>query len=287
MDNLKGMGAMTLAMLTFAIADMFIVMAAPHVPIGQLVVIFGLFGVPILVAITRFRGIRLLSPALLTRPILLRNLTEIWATIGIIFALANLDFSLVSAVMQANPLLVTLGAAFFLGEPVGWRRWTAILVGLAGVLIILRPGTGAVEASAILAVIATLGLSARDLVTRIVPREIPSLFVATWGFASTIPAGLILMPFTGGWTVPPPQAIGFLAASSVFGAAAYLTITLAMRYGDIAVVTPFRYSRLIFAFAIALLVFGETPDAWTWIGAGIVVATGVYTLLREGRRRAA
>ena len=118
------------------------------------------------------------------------------------------------------------------------------------------------------------------------PREIPSLQIATYGFASTVPAGLVLSTFTGGWVAPSVETLLALACAAVMGAGAYLSITTAMRLGDVAVVTPFRYTRLIFAFAIAMLVFGERPDLWTWVGSAIVIATGLYTLLREGQSRA-
>lgn len=286
MDNLKGMGWMTVAMLTFALADMFIVIAARELPPGQIVVLFGALGVPLLAGLALWRGVPLISNVFWQRPVIIRNLAEIWGTMAVIVALSTLPFSLVSAVLQANPLLVTLGAAVFLGERVGWRRWLAILVGLGGVLLILRPSADFASVT-LLAVIAVLGLSARDLCTRFVPRDIPSLQIATYGFASTIPAGLILSTFTGGWVSVSAGNLGALACAAAMGATAYVSITAAMRMGDVAVVTPFRYTRLIFAFAIAMVVFGERPDIWTWIGSAIVIATGIYTLLREGRTRRA
>lgn len=286
MDNLKGMGWMSFAMLTFALADMFIVIAARELPPGQIIVFFGLLGVPMLASLALWRGVPLISSNFVKRPVMVRNLAEIWGTIGVIYALSILPFSLVSSILQANPLLVTLGAALFLREHVGWRRWTAILIGLLGVLIILRPSGTDFDMRALLAVIAVTGLSARDLCTRFVPKDVPSLQVATYGFASTIPAGFILSALAGGpWVTPSLTTLAVLAGAAVMGASAYLAITNAMRVGDVAVVTPFRYTRLIFAFAIAMVVFGERPDLWTWVGSAIVIATGIYTLLREGRNR--
>ena len=286
MENLRGIAWMTLAMLTFALADMFIVIAARTLPPGQIVVMFAAFGTPLLAVYARSRGVRLVSPVLFTRPILIRNAAEIWGTMAVVYAFANLPFSTVSAVLQAAPLLVTLGAAVFLREPVGWRRWSAIFVGLAGVLLILRPSP---EAGwlILLAVVAVTGLSARDLATRFVPREIPSLQVATYGFGSTIIGGLLLTALTGDLVLPGARDTAACAAAALFGAVAYFSITTAMRQGDIATIAPFRYTRLIFAFTIAALVFGERPDLLTWLGAGIVVVAGIYTLAREALRRRA
>ncbi|MEM9319132.1 MAG: DMT family transporter [Pseudomonadota bacterium] len=287
MDNLRGIIWMTLAMLTFALADMFIVLSADTVPTGQIVVTFGLFGAPLLAGYAKLQGVKLLSPVLFTRPVIIRNLAEIWGTLAVVTALANLPFALVSAVLQATPLLVTLGAAVFLRESVGWRRWLAIFVGLFGVLLILRPDQAGGEHGILLllAILAVTGLSARDLSTRFVPKSIPSVQLASYGFFSTIPAGLILMAFTGELVPPTPATTAMLFGAAVFGAIAYFSITTAMRQGDIAVVTPFRYTRLIFAFTIAAIVFGEQPGLSTWFGSAIVIATGLYTLAREARAR--
>ena len=287
MENFRGIAWMVLAMLTFALADMLIVISAQTIPPGQVVLMFGLFGTPLLAAYAKWRGIVLLSAVLISRPVLIRNAAEIWGTMAVIFALANLPFSLVSSVIQAAPLLVTLGAALFLGEVVGWRRWSAITIGLAGVLLILEPWSAGQENGLLLllAVVAVTGLSARDLATRFVPKEVPSLQIATYGLGSTIPAGLLLILLTDNYTVPSLAEAAPMFGAATFGAVAYFSITTAMRLGDIAVVTPFRYTRLIFAFTIAAFVFGERPGPFTWIGAAIVIATGIYTLAREARRR--
>lgn len=288
MENLRGIAFMILAMANFAVADMFIVLTSDTLPPGQIVLMFGAFGTPLLMGYAWSRGIRLWSPVLWTRPILVRNAAEIWGTMAVIFAFANLPFSLVSSVIQASPLLVTLGAAVFLAETVGWRRWLAVTIGLFGVLLILEPWAATAENGMmlLLAVVAVAGLSARDLATRFVPKDVPSLQVACYGIASTIPAGLILIAITGDFVWPEWRETAMMMASAVFGAVAYFAITIAMRLGDIAVVTLFRYTRLLFAFTIAALVFGERPGSFTWIGAAIVIATGIYTLLRERRRMA-
>jgi drug/metabolite transporter (DMT)-like permease len=210
------------------------------------------------------------------------------ATVGFVSALALIPLSTLSAVIQANPLLVTLGAAFFLGEAVGWRRWLAIFVGLFGVLLIIRPGTAGVRRQSIwLAVVAAVGLSLRDLATRPVPRTVPTTLLASYSFR-----------LRGAWRAPDhplPRAgpsgargAGLAGAGHPLGLVAIFSITAAMRVGDVSAVTPFRYTRLVFALVIAFFVFGERPDAWTLIGAAIVVASGLYSFWREAQvRRAA
>lgn len=286
MDNIRGMAWMTLAMLGFALADMFIKFASETLPVGQILAMFGLGGALVFGTLAKREGVRLISPVLLMRPVIIRNLSEMGATIGVVKAIALIPFSTFSAIIQANPLLVTLGAALFLGEPVGWRRWTAIFVGLIGVMIIIRPGLEGFDANVWFAVMGVVFLSARDLATRPVPTTISTAQLSTYSMAAIIPAGLGLLAFSGGAAWPSPIIWGAMLGAIVMGLVAYFSITKAMRVGEISAVTPFRYTRLIFALIIALVIFGERPDAWTLIGAAIVIATGLYSFAREARLRA-
>ncbi|MBF9050067.1 EamA family transporter [Roseobacter sp. HKCCD9010] len=286
MDNIRGMAWMTLAMLGFALADMFIKFASETLPVGQILAMFGLGGALVFGILAKREGVRLISPVLLMRPVIIRNLSEMGATIGVVTAIALIPFSTFSAIIQANPLLVTLGAALFLGEPVGWRRWTAIFVGLIGVMIIIRPGLEGFDANVWFAVMGVVFLSARDLATRPVPTTISTAQLSTYSMAAIIPAGLGLLAFSGGAAWPSPIIWGAMLGAIVMGLVAYFSITKAMRVGEISAVTPFRYTRLIFALIIALVIFGERPDAWTLIGAAIVIATGLYSFAREARLRA-
>jgi drug/metabolite transporter (DMT)-like permease len=285
MDNLKGMGWMTLAMLAFALTDMVIVFLSREMPVGQILFLFGLGGALVFGIVAKLGGHVWLSPVLLARPVMLRNLAEAFATASFVSALALIPLSVLSAIIQANPLIVTLGAALFLGERVGWRRWLAIGIGLAGVLIIIRPGTDAFDPAILLAVLAVIGLSLRDLATRPVPREVPTSLLASYSFATVSLTGLGIMAATGTLGLPRAELWGGAAGAVGFGLVAYFAITAAMRIGDIAAVTPFRYTRLVFALVIAVFVFDEDPDAATLIGAAIVIATGLYTFWRESRAR--
>ena len=134
-ENLRGIGLMVLSMALFALEDVFLKLAAVHMPTGQLVLLSGLLGMPIFMLITWRAGGRTLSPRLGHPAVLARNLGEMVGTVGYITALASVPLATVSAVLQALPLAVTLIAALFMNEPVGWRRWSAILVGFCGVLL--------------------------------------------------------------------------------------------------------------------------------------------------------
>ncbi|SFE22918.1 DMT family transporter [Roseivivax sediminis] len=284
MDNLRGISLMVLAMAAFAVEDAFIKAAAHAVPTGQILVTIGAVGGGAFALYARSRGVRLFGPVLWSRAVILRNVTEIFGTLGFVTAITTIPLATASAIAQAVPLVITAGAAFIFGETVGWRRWSAVLAGLAGVLIILRPGLSAFDPNTLWAVLAVVGLAGRDLASRAVPREVSHLQLATYGLLTAIPSGLLLMPFTGAPVMPAPPAAGLLACAIAVGGVAYYAITSATRTGDIAVVTPFRYTRILFALLIGLAVFGEIPDLATLAGAALIVASGTYTLLRERAR---
>lgn len=285
-DSLRGMALMTLSMALFATADAFIkALSATH-PQGQIVLVAGIGGT-IAFALAAMAARQAPVTRDIAHPgVLARIATEAVGTVGIVTALALAPLSVVVAIMQSVPLIVTLGAALVLGETVGWRRWAAIAVGLAGVLLILRPGGGEVTASALWAVLAAVCLAARDLCTRLVPPSATNLQLGVWGFAGLIPAGALLLAFGA---APPgpftPGAIGLFAAITLLTVGAILAITMSMRMGDVSAIAPFRYTRLIFGLALAVFWFGERPDAATWAGAAIVALAGLYAVLRERRVR--
>ncbi|MCC5969711.1 MAG: DMT family transporter [Pararhodobacter sp.] len=284
MNNLRGSLMMVAAMAGFAIEDAVIKYLAASLPVGQIMVLIGLSGALVFGLIAHRRGYSLFVPEVLRGAVLVRNLTEMLGAAAFVMAIVLAPLAAVTAILQAMPLVVTLGAALFLGEPVGWRRWSAILIGFAGVVLIVRPGSADFDPASLLAVIAVLALSARDLATRRVPVRVHSLQLSGWGFAMVAPAGLLLMVAAGAAPVMPVASQwGWLAAALGAGILAYAALVSATRLGDIAVTTPFRYSRLIFAMLIGFVIFGEIPDAMTLAGSALVVGAGLYTLWRQLR----
>jgi drug/metabolite transporter (DMT)-like permease len=283
MENLRGSIIMVLAMAGFALEDLFVKRLADSLPVGQIIMLLGLGGALVFGIVTRAQGRRLWSRDLLSRAVLLRNLGELIATFGFVTAIALTPLSSASAILQATPLAVTLGAALFFREAVGWKRWTAILVGFGGVLMVIRPGFEGFEPASLFAVQAVIGLAIRDLATRAVPRSISSMQLSTYAFATLVPTGLILLAFGGTPSLPSAIAWRDLALALSFALAAYYGIVAAMRLGDVSVITPFRYSRLIFALIIGVTVFNERPDVWTLTGAAIIIASGLFTFWRERR----
>jgi len=282
MDNLRGAGIMVLAMLGFAIEDGLIKLLAGALPVGQIIGLLGLGGAIVFAVLCRVRGETLWDAGFLAPIVMLRNLAELVGTLGFVTAIALIPLSTASAILQAAPLLVTLGAALFLQEQVGWRRWAAILVGFCGVLMIIRPGTSDFDWLSLFAVQGVVGLAIRDLATRRVAITVSSMQLSFMAFLMLIPASAILLVAGGIAPVAPTLAqTGLIGASVLIGALAYFGITYAMRIGEISFVTPFRYSRMVFALIIGLAFFDENPGALTLWGATIIIASGLYTLWRE------
>ncbi|WP_394345608.1 DMT family transporter [Aliigemmobacter aestuarii] len=283
-DNLRGSLYMVAAMAGFAIEDMFLKSAARVLPTGQVILIMGLSGVLVFGLMARSRGEAILPAAVLSRPMLIRSVFEIAGRLFYSLSLALTTLSATSAILQATPLVVVAGAAVLFGERVGWRRWTAVIVGFLGVLIILQPGLEGFTPLSLLAVAGMIGFAGRDLATRAAPRTLSNRQLGVMGFAMLAIAGAIILGFTGGARMPDAATAANLAGCTAFGIAAYHALTHAMRTGEVSVVTPFRYTRLVFALILGAVVFGEQPDAATLTGSALIVAAGVYTLIRSRRR---
>jgi drug/metabolite transporter (DMT)-like permease len=212
----------------------------------------------------------------------LRIFGEMGGTVCYLTALMHIPIANATAILQALPLAVTLGAAVFLKEPVGWKRYTAIAIGFAGVVIIVRPGAEGFDAFALLAVVAVCFVTLRDLATRRLSGPVPSLFVAFGTAVAIMLFGAVMLPFTE-WKPVGSQDLLYLsvAAGSLFFG--YVFSVSSMRVGEVAFVAPFRYTILIWAILLGVVIFGDIPDVWTLLGASIIVATGVFTFYRERR----
>lgn len=275
---------MVAAMFGFAVEDMFLKSAAHAIPVGLILMIFGTGGMLCFAALTLHRGEPVLHPAILTKPIAIRAVFEVMGRLFYTLAIALTPLSSASAILQATPLMVVAGAALIFGETVDWKRWAAILVGFVGVLIILRPGLEGFTPASILAVLGMIGFAGRDLATRAAPPVLSNLQLGIYGFAMMVPTGAGLLAFSGGASVPGLTTSLQLFAATLVGVAAYYALTAAMRMGEVAVITPFRYTRLVFALVLGIAVFSENPDPMTLLGSAIIVGSGIYTLTQAKRR---
>ena len=285
--NMRGILLLTLSMAAFAAEDALIKLASDDLPAGQILLMIGVIGTPVFAIWGRLQGHRILTRQVLDGTMWLRNGFEVIGTLGFVTALTLIPLSTASAILQAAPIVVTAGAAIFLGEMVGWRRWTAIAVGFCGVLVILRPTGAGFDANALWAVVGVMGLAARDLVTRRMKASLPTMVVATWAFVTVAALGAGMLIASGGAALPDGPSLWYVLAAVSIGIGAYWCIIEATRAGDVAAVQPFRYTRLIFAMIIGVAVFGERPDLWTLVGAALIIGSGLYTFARERARKRA
>ena len=283
-DNLRGSVLMVIAMAVFALEDMFFKWSTGGIPIGQILFASGLFGWIVFAIMARRDGRRTFTRAALHPAVLWRNAGEMAGTFAYITALASVPLATVSAVLQAMPLAVTLRAVLFLGEQVGWRRWTAIGVGFIGVLLVIRPGMAGFDANLLWVLVTVPALALRDLASRRVPAAYSTAQVSAWGLMAVTALGAGMLIFGPAAVWPTAWETGALAGALVFGTIGYWAITAATRTGEVSVVAPYRYTRLIFAVLIGAFVFGEWPDATTLIGAGLIIGAGIYSFLRERAR---
>jgi drug/metabolite transporter (DMT)-like permease len=277
---------MVLSMIAFSVEDVFLKLAGGALPVSHVMVVFGGFGMAVFAVICAARRETPFARALICPSIILRFCFEVFGRLFFTLSLVLTAISSTVAILQATPLVVVAGAALVFGEKVSLGRWCGICVGLCGVLLILRPSAEAFSAPSVLAVLGMLGLALRDLATRAAPGSIPNATLGFWSFAAVVVAGLVYGIWDGPHALPPSRSVmPWLAAAALAGAVGYLALTEAMRTGDVSVVTPFRYTRLLCCAVFGVVVFGETVSATDMLGAALIVGSGVFVLLRSGRPR--
>ncbi|MES0824129.1 DMT family transporter [Ruegeria sp. SCP11] len=284
MNNVHGIVLVVVAMAAFALEDMFIKHLSVSVSTGQIMVVLGVVCGLVFVLMSLATRKRIFDPVAWKPLPLARAGTEAVGALTFVTALSLVDLSTVAAVFQALPLAVTMGAALFLGEKVGWRRWSAIGFGFMGVLMIIRPGFAGFQPESLFVVATVIAIAARDLITRQLDVRVASSVVAMQAYVAVALSGMALMVFFAQPVVPLEAAqIGPYLGAVGFGVIGYYGIVTAMRIGEASALTPFRYTRLIFSIAAGMLMFGERPDAITLVGATLIMGSGMYTFIRERR----
>lgn len=279
--NARGALIMMVAMAAFTINDSIMKTILVEIPLFQALFLRGCGAVLGLLAIARWVGeVRIRLPRRDWMLILIRSLSEVVAAWLFLRALQHMPLPNVTAILQSLPLVMTLAGAVFLGESVGWRRLVAILVGFVGVLLIVRPGTEGFDIYAMLALGSVVFVTLRDLVTRRLSQEVPGMTVAI-AMAAAVAIFGGLASLSEDWQPLSRDMTLRLMATVAFMILGYFTSVQAMRHGDLAVVAPFRYTGLLWALVLGVVMFGYWPDTLTLLGAGIVVATGIFTFYRE------
>ncbi len=279
--NQSGSLFMMGSMAAFTLNDSLVKLIGAAMPLPQLLVVRGAIACVLIYVLARQLGT--MRWDLGRRDwtlVILRSLSELAIAYFFLTALLVMPLANITAVLQVLPLTVTLGAALFFRERVGWRRLLAILIGFGGVVLIIRPGPEGFTDGTFYALAAVLCITARDLITRKISAGVPSIVVALCAMVAVFLSALVLS-FGVEWVPLTVLNLSLLAGAAVFIFAGFLCSVAAMRVGDIAVISPFRYSGLLWALVLGWFVFGDWPDPLTMVGAAIVVATGLFTLYRE------
>ena len=278
-ENVRGIVAMLGAMAAFSFGDALMKLASDRFPTGEVIFVRGLMSVGAIWWLAVRTG-AMADLHLLRLPYLpTRTLGDVAASLFFIAALGRLPLADASAILQTNPLAVTAGAALFLGEKVGWRRWAATAVGLLGVLMIIQPGSSAFSWASLLVIGAVLSSAMRDLVTRKMP-DIPTVLITGAAVVATAIASLALLPFET-WRMLRLLDYAVLAAAGACVLAGQFLVIISIRAGDVSAVVPFRYSAIVWALLLSFLIWHHLPNAMTMLGIVVVCGAGLYAFYRE------
>ncbi len=279
-ENMRGSALMALAMAGFGFNDITIKYLSSSLELGQIILIRGLFATLFIWVFAKATGKLRPVKVILQPAMIIRALGEVVATLTFLIALFHIPIANTTAILQALPLVVALGAAVFFGEAIGWRRIIAIATGFVGVLIIVRPGMEGFTIYSVMVLVTVIFAATRDLSTRFISKDIPSLFIALFTSVLVTIMGGVLSLFEN-WNPVGLSQLGFLALAAGFLIVAYSCVAAAMRVGDISVIVPFRYTILLYAIVAGIILFDEIPDTYTMIGVAMIVCTGIYTFYRE------
>ena len=274
---------MMMSMACFAVEDTFIKLLSARLPATQILFSIGFGGALITLVLAIVLNVNLADKILLNKHVISRTIADLFGALSFTSAMVLIPMSLLASILQATPLFVTLGAAILLGEKVGWRRWSAIFIGFLGVIIILQPGYGSFQLASLLGLAAVLCLALRDVVTRDMATEIPTLTVTFYACIAMGSAGFIAYPFFGPPIMPTTYEAIILICAAIIGLTGYFLLVLATREGDVSVIAPFRYLRLLFSLGLASLILGEELTLPILLGSLLVVSSGIYTFGRERR----
>lgn len=277
------MGALLMigSMAGFTINDTLVKMVGGEMPLSQILTLRGVVATLLIYLLARRSGSLRWNLAKGDWGLVAaRCVAELLSTYLFLTALMVTPLANLTAILQGLPLTITLGAALFFGEPVGWRRMSAILVGFCGILLIVRPGVDGFGSGTLYALGAVIAITARDLLTRRMSSEVPSMVVTLLASLTVLVFGLVASTQVT-WQPVTVNSLAIVTGAAVFIFVGYLCSVMTMRVGDVAFVSPFRYTGLLWALLLGWLVFGDWPDPLTLLGAAIVVATGLFTLYRE------
>lgn len=275
---LAGIGFMVLGTLLFALNDTLGKWLVATYAVGQVLAIRSLAGMALLAPFIRREGVKpVLKPA---RPWthVLRVLCATFEIGCFYWAVTLLPLADVMTYYLAGPIYVTAMSALVLGERVGWRRWTAIAVGFAGVLVALGPGVGTASLPALIAIAGSFSYAVLMLATRSVAAASGTTLV-TWQTLGALALGIVLLPF--GWVTPSLPDVGLMALLGIVAMAGHVCVNRSLAKAAASVVVPFQYTLIIWVVLFGYLAFGDVPGPQLIAGAALIVGSGLYIFLRE------
>jgi drug/metabolite transporter (DMT)-like permease len=282
--NLRGIAAMVAATALFTCGDAAMKLVSATLPTGQTVFVRGLCTVTIVTIAAFATGAIYTLRRAFVRVMAWRSVGDVGGALLFQGALARMPFADLMGIIQMTPLSLTAASALFLGEHVGWRRWTAVGVGFLGALLVIKPGTSAFNAWALLGVLSVLCGTLRDVSTRRLDVALSPLLIMLLSQLAVASAGLACWTFET-WTFPTLAEFACLAFASVFSLAGHLCVIYSLRSGEVAAVAPFRYAGIVWAILLGLLIWNQLPDAVSLAGISILVSAGLYTFYREQKLR--
>jgi len=273
---------MVASMAAFALEDALIKAASQTLPIGQILILFGVGGALIFACVALYNNEPLFNSDIISKPMCIRFVFEIAGRLFYFLAVAFIPLSVATVILQATPLVVVFGAIVVFGERVSWRRWVAIFTGLLGVVIVIRPGTDSFSLLSLLAVIGLFGFAGRDLASRAAPASISTTLLGFYGFIAVIIAGVLYSLWDSvPLVIPDFSSSSYMLAAILAGVFAYSGLMRAMRTGEVSAVTPFRYSRLLFGVVLGLVFFDEQLDRWMMLGCLLIILSGCFLVWRN------
>jgi drug/metabolite transporter (DMT)-like permease len=273
---------MVLSMVAFTLNDTLVKLASETLPTGQVIFLRGVLATVFVLLAVRLSGATLQLRPLVTGWVAVRAVTDAFATVVFLVSLFHLPLATASAINMVTPLVIAAMAAWWLGERVSAWRWTIIGAGFGGVLLIIQPGVEGFNGWAWLCLAGTLLTASRDIITRRIAPEVPSIAITlATSVAVTLLAGSLML--LEGWKPLTLREWGLLVGAAAFLAAGYQLIIRATRSGDISAVAPFRYVCLLIAITLGWLIWGHVPNAMGWAGIALVIGAGLV-LLRQGGR---
>ena len=273
------------AMAGFAVEDAIIKKLSNSMPISQVLISIGTIGLLVFLILAFINNVSLFSPHIKTFTFIFRMFSELVSSICFVITIVFVSLSVSSAILQITPILVAIGGSIFFKQNVPLYQWIFIFVGLSGVLLVIQPSADGFTLLSLLAVIGSFFLAFRDLVTRSISNSIPVITIAFWGFFSLTIGGFICVPFFDQLQPYSSESLILIILSSLFGPLAYLFLVAATRGGDVAVISPYRYTRLPFALALGFFLFDEYPDRWMILGCFLIVFSGVFIMYLSGGKK--